>query len=37
MAMEGELTESLTVAGLARALHFLEQEKRRAHKRPGRP
>jgi 8-oxo-dGTP pyrophosphatase MutT (NUDIX family) len=37
MAMEGELTESLTVAGLARALHFLEQEKRRAQKRPGRP
>jgi 8-oxo-dGTP pyrophosphatase MutT (NUDIX family) len=29
MAMEGELTESLTVAGLSRAVHFLEQEKRR--------
>jgi ADP-ribose pyrophosphatase len=27
-AMEGELTESLTVAGLARAMHFLEKEKR---------
>ena len=30
MAMEGELTESLTVAGLARAVHFLDQEARRS-------
>jgi 8-oxo-dGTP pyrophosphatase MutT (NUDIX family) len=30
MAMEGELTESLTVAGLARAVHFLAQERRKA-------
>lgn len=28
MAMEGELTESLTVGALARARHFLEREKR---------
>jgi 8-oxo-dGTP pyrophosphatase MutT (NUDIX family) len=32
MAMEGELTESLTVLGLARARHFLELEKQGALK-----
>jgi 8-oxo-dGTP pyrophosphatase MutT (NUDIX family) len=30
MAMEGEITESLTVAALARARHFLERERTQA-------